>query len=52
MDQFVARDLQGVLVTDSLATSRPISIPVFTPDEINQQFDTISYNKVELIISH
>lgn len=49
-DQFVARDLQGVLVTDSLASSRPISIPVSTPEEINQQFDSISYNKVNPFI--
>ena len=31
---------------DSLTTSRPISTPVATYDEINQQFDLISYFKV------
>ncbi|XP_072036362.1 aminopeptidase N-like isoform X1 [Amphiura filiformis] len=44
-DMFLYRDLHPVLVTDSLTTSRPISIPVSTLDEIYAQFDIISYNK-------
>ncbi|XP_072035541.1 LOW QUALITY PROTEIN: aminopeptidase A-like [Amphiura filiformis] len=44
-DMFLYRDLHPVLVTDSLTTSRPISIPISTLDEIYAQFDIISYNK-------
>lgn len=45
-DQFVVLDVQPVMNTDALQTSRPIIVDVETPDDINQQFDTISYNKV------
>ena len=31
---------------DGLANSHPIKVPVFHPDEINEIFDSISYNKV------
>eukprot|EP00057_Strongylocentrotus_purpuratus_P032925 XP_789392.3 PREDICTED: aminopeptidase N [Strongylocentrotus purpuratus] len=44
-DQFVSADLQTALDADALITSRPIIVDVETPDDINQQFDTISYNK-------
>ncbi|XP_041462436.1 aminopeptidase N-like [Lytechinus variegatus] len=44
-DQFVAADFQTALDADALITSRPIIVDVETPDDINQQFDTISYNK-------
>lgn len=30
---------------DALESSRPIDFPVNTPDEINQMFDAISYEK-------
>ncbi|XP_072037203.1 aminopeptidase N-like [Amphiura filiformis] len=45
MDMFMWRDKYPVLVTDSLVTSRPISMSVDTYDKIFQQFDWISYNK-------
>ena len=45
-DQFVVLDLQRVMNDDALWTSRPIIVDVNTPDDINQQFDSISYNKV------
>ncbi|XP_072036382.1 aminopeptidase N-like [Amphiura filiformis] len=45
MDLFMWRHKYPVLVTDSLLTSRPISVPVITNKDISQQFDLISYNK-------
>ena len=33
---------------DALANSHPISVPVDDPDQINEIFDTISYDKVSL----
>ncbi|CAH8834823.1 unnamed protein product [Trichobilharzia szidati] len=44
-EQFLLDDIQKVLVSDSLATSRPVIQPVCLPDEINEIFDPISYNK-------
>lgn len=37
---------------DGLANSHPIKVPVNHPDEINEIFDSISYNKVTYNISH
>ncbi len=38
-------ELQSVMGVDGLTTSHPINQPVHHPDEINQIFDRISYNK-------
>ena len=46
MDQFVARDYQNAMDLDSLLSTHPIEAPVDHPDEINSQFDSISYDKV------
>ncbi|VDN11557.1 unnamed protein product [Dibothriocephalus latus] len=45
-EQFAVLQLQKVLLSDSLATTHPVFMPVYHPDEINEIFDTISYNKV------
>lgn len=42
---FVAENIQSVMELDSLESSHPISVPVEDPDEINQLFDGISYDK-------
>ncbi|XP_069952146.1 aminopeptidase N [Cherax quadricarinatus] len=49
-EQFVSNDLQDVLEMDSLESSHPISIPVGSPDEIDQIFDSISYSKGASVI--
>lgn len=48
MDQFIVDDTQSSLTLDSHCNSHPISVPVKNPAEINQIFDTISYDKVIL----
>ena len=40
-------DLLKGLYLDSFRTSHPISVPVQSPDEINDIFDRISYSKVK-----
>ena len=50
MEQFVKNMLQHVMRTDSLESSHPVSIPVGHPDEINEIFDSISYEKGATII--
>ncbi len=45
-EQFAVLQLQQVLLVDSLATTHPVFLPVYHPDEINEIFDSISYNKV------
>lgn len=49
--QFVINELQSVMGVDGLITSHPINQPVHHPDEINQIFDRISYNKGIYIVS-
>ncbi|XP_071955339.1 aminopeptidase N-like [Antedon mediterranea] len=49
-DQFLESDIHPVFKVDALETSRPISIEVRTTAEINQMFDTISYNKGSSVI--
>ncbi|ESO89719.1 hypothetical protein LOTGIDRAFT_218512 [Lottia gigantea] len=44
-DQFLLKDFQLGLNLDSLSTSHPIQVHVSNPDQINEIFDTISYNK-------
>lgn len=46
MDQFIVDDVQSSLALDSHANSHPISVPVHNPAQINEIFDTISYDKV------
>ena len=46
LDQFVVIDMMLAFTLDGLANSHPIRVPVNHPDEINEIFDYISYNKV------
>ncbi|KAJ8681952.1 hypothetical protein QAD02_017744 [Eretmocerus hayati] len=50
LEQFVVHDLQGVFALDALESSHPISVVVGHPDEINEIFDRISYEKGASII--
>ncbi|KAM7537910.1 hypothetical protein Aperf_G00000062915 [Anoplocephala perfoliata] len=46
MDElFAVQQMQKVLFVDSLPTTHPVFLPVSHPDEINESFDAISYNK-------
>ena len=45
MDEIVAADLDTTLNIDAAPTTRPIRAKADTPDEINQMFDSIAYNK-------
>ena len=49
--QFVINEIQSVMGVDGLTTSHPINQPVHHPDEINQIFDRISYNKGSYIMN-
>lgn len=44
-EQFTVTDLHYVFGIDALESSRPIDFNVNTPNEINQMFDAISYEK-------
>lgn len=46
LDQFVVNDMVSAFTLDGLKNSHPIKVPVNHPDEINEIFDSISYNKV------
>lgn len=46
--QFVGSTLHSVMVEDSLASSRPVYLPVSYTAEINALFDSITYDKVRL----
>lgn len=48
--QFVVEQLQTVFYTDSLDTTRPMTHPVNSPDEISSVFDGISYSKGASVI--
>ncbi|KAH8024438.1 hypothetical protein HPB51_022947 [Rhipicephalus microplus] len=48
--QFIAEELQPVMELDSLKSSHPVSVPVYNPDEIIENFDKISYGKGASII--
>ena len=56
MDQFIVDDVQSSMVLDSHLNSHPISVEVKDPSQINEIFDTISYDKVfkdiVLLVSH
>lgn len=43
-DQFINTEF-SVMNADSVASSHPVSVDVNTPDEINELFDAITYNK-------
>lgn len=44
-------DMVSAFTLDGLANSHPIKVPVNHPDEINEIFDSISYNKVRFCFS-
>jgi len=46
MDTFVYESLQHGMYLDSLENSHPINQRVDNPNEINELFDSISYDKV------
>ena len=48
--QFVTDDKIPALHLDSLENSHPIEVPVKNPDELNEIFDLISYNKGSAVI--
>ena len=47
-DQFILEVLHKVFATDALESSRPLNAEVNDLDDIEQVFDTISYDKGEL----
>ncbi|XP_074661085.1 glutamyl aminopeptidase-like isoform X2 [Tubulanus polymorphus] len=49
-DQFVIDNNLPAMNLDSLSNSHPISVPVHNPSQINEIFDTISYDKGASII--
>jgi len=51
MEVQVARELQTALALDTLDTTRAIRTHVDTPDEINQVFDPIAYEKTASVIA-
>ncbi|XP_014675061.1 PREDICTED: aminopeptidase N-like [Priapulus caudatus] len=50
MDQFLLDALQAVMRLDALGSSHPIYLPVHHPDEINEIFDSVTYDKGASII--
>lgn len=49
-DLMVLQDLQGVLAVDALTSSHPLSSDessIVLPEQISEQFDAISYSKVQ-----
>ena len=48
-EQFTVNEVQSAFDFDGLATSHPIYAPVADPAEINEIFDAISYDKVNII---
>ncbi len=44
------RDTQGAMTLDALRATRPVRTRVETPDEINQVFDAIAYQKTAAVI--
>ncbi|XP_046858685.1 glutamyl aminopeptidase-like [Xenia sp. Carnegie-2017] len=49
-DAFINNDMFYALTLDALVTSHPILLPVNHPDEINEIFDSITYNKGASVI--
>ena len=50
LDQSVATDMDNTLNIDSQPTTRPIRAKADTPDEINQMFDAIAYDKASQVL--
>eukprot|EP01083_Nonionella_stella_P013142 37030_1 len=48
--EFVSDNLDRALCLDALATSHPIEVPVYHPDEVDEIFDTISYLKGSSVV--
>lgn len=48
-EQFATEVIQTVFVMDQLTTSHPLYVPVATVSEMEQYFDSISYEKVSLV---
>ncbi|KAK2157986.1 hypothetical protein LSH36_179g02028 [Paralvinella palmiformis] len=44
----VVKDIQGIMETDGSNSSRPLLIPITSPDEANAAFDGITYDKLLL----
>jgi len=44
------RDTQSAMNTDAMDSTRPIRTPVESPDEINQIFDAIAYQKTGAVV--
>ena len=44
-DQFITSNLHYVFGPDGLETSRPMNNPVYTTDDMNNMFDSISYER-------
>lgn len=49
-DQFIITAYQSALKLDSLSSSHPIEAEVSSADEIDSQFDDISYDKVGSVL--
>ncbi|CAH1788830.1 unnamed protein product [Owenia fusiformis] len=49
-EQFIVNVLQKAMGLDSLSNSHPIAVPVDNPNEINEIFDAISYDKGSSIL--
>ena len=47
----VVEDIFPVMVKDALITSHPVSTEIKDPEEIQQFFDMISYNKVMIMMT-
>jgi aminopeptidase N len=52
LDQFAADTFQSALAHDSIINTHAISVPVDNPSQINEIFDSISYDKVCVNVSH
>lgn len=50
LERFVVADMESAFSLDGLQNSHPIKVPVNHPDEINEIFDSISYNKGATVI--
>lgn len=50
LEQVIYDDLQPVLQVDAALNSHPIVQSVDNPDQINQLFDSVSYDKVSKIV--
>ncbi|XP_039289965.1 aminopeptidase N isoform X2 [Nilaparvata lugens] len=50
LEQFVTEDLQNVFLLDAYKSSHPISVNVNHPNEIDDIFDSISYEKGAAVI--